>query len=75
MPNYTYYCQCGAKEVSKPMERAGDLEVCEECGHIMRRLFRTPMFNMNKWNSNFKFVDVSQECNGYRDACTAGFED
>jgi hypothetical protein len=50
-------------------------EVLCECGEWAQRVYYPPNFSMNKWNPDFKFVDVSEELDCDKDAKAMGFDD
>jgi len=50
-------------------------EMSCECGHMARRVYQMPNVSMNKWNPNYRFVDVSDELDCDKDAKAMGFDD
>lgn len=47
-------------------------EVLCECGEWAKRVFYMPCVSLNKWNTNYRFNDVSEELDCDKDAIAMG---
>lgn len=72
MPEYNYRCKCGKTyTVEAHMGDAPQWVSCP-CGQCAIRAWTMPRVSLNKWNPNYKFVDVSEELDCDKDAIAMG---
>ena len=72
MPSNDFKCECGAIHTVEAHMGDAPAEVLCECGKWAKRVFYMPCVSFNKWNPNYKFVDVSEELDCDRDAIAMG---
>lgn len=51
------------------------VEVLCECGEWAKRVFYMPCVSFNKWNTDYRFNDVSEELDCDKDAIAMGMDE
>lgn len=75
MPYYDYRCECGrVEEIECHMGDAPSKIHCP-CGKWAARVYVMPLVNLNKWNTGYRFNDVSEELDCDKEAIAIGMDE